>query len=422
MTPKPSYRRTIVMGAAGNLLEWYDFAIYGYMVPIIGALFFPSDDPVATIIATFSAFAAGYFSRPLGAIVFGHLGDRYGRKLVLTWSVGLMGTATFCIGLLPTFEQIGYYAAIMLVVLRLLQGMSVGGEYTGSITFVMEHAKPNQRGIATSWLSVGGTVGFLVGSGVGTIMTLMFTADQLSAWAWRIPFLAGAIIAIFGYLIRRDATEPPGSESLITREPPLMLAVKHHWRAMLQVMGMALAVNSGFYMMFVYANSYLTEHMHVSASQAMELNTLNLFIMCLVSPFAGWLSDRVGRKPLLLSGALALVFLSWPLFWLMHQATGLTVFLGQLGFAVIIGWIWGINPAAMAELAPRQVRVTTFSVAYSVCLAIFGGTTPVMAEYLLQRTGDDFSPVWYLIILATVSLITALKIPETRPRPSSAPN
>jgi MHS family proline/betaine transporter-like MFS transporter len=417
MSSTPSYSRTIVMGVSGNLMEWYDFAIYGYMVPVIGALFFPSEDPVATIIATFSAFAAGYFARPIGGIIFGHIGDLYGRKAVLLWSVCMMGAATFAIGLLPTYEQVGYSAAVMLVVLRILQGMSVGGEYTGSITFVLEHAKPNQRGLATSWIAVGGTLGFLIGSAVGTLMTVIFTAQELSDWAWRLPFLSGALIAIFGYLMRRDAPEPPRPADIPMEKSPVVIAVRDHWRSMLQVMGLALAVNAGFYMMFVYANTYLTEHMHVSTRSAMEINTINLFILCAVIPLSGWLSDRIGRKPILVTGTLALVFLSWPFFWMMHHATNTMIFLGQLGFAIIIGWVWGANPAALAELSPRHVRVSAFSVAYSVCLALFGGTTPVIAAYLLQRTSDDFAPVWYLIALGVVSLVAVLTIPETRPRP-----
>lgn len=421
MSASPSYTRTIVMGVSGNLMEWYDFAIYGYMVPVIGLLFFPAEDPVTTIIATFSAFAAGYFARPLGGIIFGHIGDRYGRKTVLLWSVCLMGASTFAIGLLPTFDQIGVSAAVLLVILRVLQGMSVGGEYTGSITFILETAKPHRRGMATSWIAVGGSLGFLIGSGVGTLMTVLFTPEELTDWAWRLPFLSGIVIAVIGYLLRRDVSEPPRPADMPMEKSPAITAVRDHWRPMLQLMGLALAVNAGFYMMFVYANSYLTEHMHVSTARAMEINTINLFILTAAIPFAGWLSDRLGRKPILISGTLALMFLSWPLFWMMHQATDTMIFLGQLGFALIIAWIWGANPAAQAEILPQNVRVSAFSIAYGVCLALFGGTTPLIAAYLLQRTADDFAPVWYLVILSAVSLTAVLTIPETRPKPVKAP-
>lgn len=410
-----SYKRTILTGIAGNLMEWYDFAIYGYMVPVLSTLFFPSEDPVASIIATFSAFAAGYFARPVGGVIFGHIGDKYGRKLVLTLSVMLMGISTFAIGLLPVHSQIGASAAVLLVILRILQGMSVGGEYTGSITFVLEHSKPANRGLSTSWIGVGASLGFLIGSGVGTVMMDVFSPEQLHSWAWRLPFLGGIVIAIAGWIIRRHAPEPPRPKNVPMEEAPVLVAFRDHWRPMLQVMGLALAVNAGFYMMFVYANSYLTEHMHFSTSRAMAINTINLFILTALIPISGWVSDRVGRKPVLLTGTLALMFLSWPLFWMMHQATDSMILFGQMGFAFIIALTFGANAAAMSELLPLNVRVSAFSIAYSVCLAIFGGTTPLIAAYLLQRTSDDFSPVWYLISLSVISFIAVLSIRETRP-------
>lgn len=415
MTEQANYKKTIVAGIAGNLMEWYDFAIYGYMVPIIGSLFFPSDDAVASILATFSAFAAGYLARPLGGVLFGHIGDRYGRKAVLNLSIMMMGLSTFAIGLLPDVSQIGVAAAGMLVCLRILQGISVGGEYTGSITFVLEHAPPNRRAFATSWIGVGGSLGFLIGSGVGTVMHEVFTEEELRSWAWRLPFLSGVLIAAVGYFIRRHAPEPPRSPDVPLPDAPIIIAVRDYWRPMLQLMGLALAVNAGFYMMFVYANTYLTEHMHVSTAQAMEINTVNLLLLTVMIPIAGYMTDRLGRKPVLITGMLGLILFSYSLFWMMHEATERMIFLGQFGFALLIAWIWGANPAAQGELLPQHIRVSAFSIAYSLCLAIFGGTTPLVAAYLLERTANDFAPVWYLIALSLVSLIAVISIPETHP-------
>lgn len=405
----------MVAGIAGNLMEWYDFAIYGYMVPIIGSLFFPSDDPVASILATFSAFAAGYLARPLGGLIFGHIGDRYGRKAVLNLSIVTMGLSTFGIGLLPTTLQIGVAGATLLVALRILQGISVGGEYTGSITFVLEHAPPHRRAFATSWIGVGASLGFLIGSGVGTLMQQVFTPEDLQGWAWRLPFLLGIVITAIGYFIRRHAPEPPRQKEMPMEKAPIIVAVKDYWRPMLQLMGLALAVNAGFYMMFVYANTYLTEHMHFSTARAMEINTLNLLFLTIMIPVAGYITDKLGRKPVLITGMLGLALCSYSLFWMMHQATEQMIFLGQFGFALLIAWIWGANPAAQAEILPQNVRVSAFSIAYSICLAIFGGTTPLVAAYLLERTADDFAPVWYLIALSLVSLVAVFTIPETRP-------
>jgi MHS family proline/betaine transporter-like MFS transporter len=326
-----------------------------------------------------------------------------------------MGLSTFSIGLLPDTSQIGATAAVLLVILRILQGISVGGEYTGSITFVLEHAPPERRGFATSWIGVGACLGFLIGSGVGTLMAEIFTPDQLSSWAWRLPFLSGIVIAAIGYLIRRHAPEPPRPTDTPMETSPVISAVRDHWRPMLQLMGLALAVNAGFYMMFVYANTYLTEHMHFSVARAMEINTLNLFLLTLMIPLAGLATDRLGRKPVLISGMLGFIFLSYPLFWMMHQATDTMIFLGQFGFAVMMAWAWGANPAAQAEILPQKVRVSALSIAYSLCLAIFSVTTALVAAYLLERTADDFAPVWYLMALSVVSLIAILTSPETRP-------
>lgn len=416
-TPHYSYRKTIVAGIAGNLMEWYDFAIYGYMVPVLSGLFFPSDDPFASTMATFGAFAAGYFARPLGGVLFGHIGDKIGRKAVLTLSVTLMGLSTFLIGVLPDASQIGTAAAVLLVLLRILQGLSVGGEYTGSVTFVLEHAPAKSRAFATSWIGVGASLGFLIGSGVGALVMSIFNEVQLHSWAWRLPFLAGILIAVIGYLIRRHAPEPPAPQNNLQLDThPAIAAFRDEWANMLRLMGLALAVNSGFYMMFVYATSYLTEQMHVSVSKAMDINTLNLFFLTALIPFSGWVADRIGRKPVLISGLLGMVLLSWPLFWLMHHTSGTFIFLGQLGFALIFAWIYGVNPAVQGEILPYHVRVSGFSIAYSLCLALFGGTTPLIAAYLVERTADDFAPVWYLITLAVVSLAAAIWTPETKGR------
>lgn len=412
-----SYRQAIVAGVAGNLMEWYDFAIYGYMVPILSVLFFPSDDPMASIMATFGAFAAGYFARPLGAVIFGYIGDRKGRKAVLTLSIILMGLSTFLIGVLPDASQIGTTAAVLLVLLRMLQGISVGGEYTGSVTFVLEHAPKEKRAFATSWISVGAIFGFLIGSGVGTLIMSTFNEHQLHSWAWRLPFLAGIFISAIGYLIRRHAAEPPAPKrKQLLDTNPAIAAFRDEWRNMLRLMGLALAVNAGFYMMFVYATSFLTEHMHVSVTKAMDINTFNLFILTVLILVSGWVADRIGRKPVLISGLLGMVLFSWPLFWLMHHSYDLYIFLGQLGFAVIFAWIFGTNPAVQGEILPHHVRVSGFSIAYSICLALFGGTTPLIATYLVERTADDFAPVWYLIFLSLISLVAAVLTPETKGR------
>ncbi len=407
-------RKNAFAGAIGNVMEWYDFAAYAYMAPIMSSVFFPSSDPFASLLATYGAFAAGYMARPLGALAFGHIGDKFGRKRLLVLSVWLMGAATVSIGLLPTHDQVGPLAAVLLVLLRILQGCSVGGEFTGSSTFVVEHAPSSRRGFFASWIVVGCTAGFLAGSGVATLLSNVLGQEVLEDWAWRLPFLSGGLIAVGALLLRRHIEEPPApTYDEEWERSPVVTAFVDHWRGMLRVVGLALAVNVGFYMMFVYAVSYLTERMHVSTAKAMDINTLCMVVLTFLPLVFSRVSDRLGRKPLLLAGNLGIMLLAWPLFWFMHHQDGFLILIGQLGFAVLFACVFSINPATQAEILPRRVRVSALSVSYSLCLSVFGGTTPLVAAYLVQRTGDDFAPVYYLIALAAVSFVTVLTIPET---------
>lgn len=411
-------RKNGFAGAIGNVMEWYDFAVYAFIAPVIGQLFFPSDDPFASLLATYGAFAAGFLARPLGAIAFGYIGDKIGRKQVLVLSVWLMGIASFLIGLLPDVETIGPLAAGLLVVLRVLQGFSVGGEYTGSSTFVVEHAPADRRAFYSSWILAGGLGGFLLGSSIITLMTNILDHAAIMDWAWRLPFLSGALITVVAVFLRRNLEEPPAPEydEEWTRSP-IVEAFVSHWRDLLRVMGLVVATNVTFYMMFVYAISYLTDRMHVSSRDAMDINTVCMAVLTFLPLLTALVADKIGRKPLLLTGMFSLMVLAWPFFWMMHHQNLALVFAGQLGFAVVLSWINGANPVTIVEILPRRVRVSVLSIGYNLCLSIFGGTTPLVAAYLVQRTGDDFTPVYYVMGLALVSLITVFTIPETGGKP-----
>jgi len=309
-----------------------------------------------------------------------------------------MGIATVSIGLLPDVEQIGPLAAVVLVLLRVMQGFSVGGEYTGSTTFVVEYAPVDRRAFYASGVLCGAAGGFLLGSGFATLLTNLLDQSQLHAWAWRVPFLCGGLIAVVAVFLRRHVEEPPAPEYAEEwQRSPAVVAFTDHWRDMLKVMGLALSVSVGFYMMFVYAVTYLTERMHVSTAKAMDINTICMVALTFLPlPFA-MLADRIGRKPILLTGAIGTLLLSWPLFWFMHHQDLMLVFAGQLGFAILFSWIYAANPATMAEILSRRVRVSVLSIGYNLCLSVFGGTTPLVATYLVQRTADDFAPVYYLM-------------------------
>lgn len=407
----PELRRNLVGGVVGNLMEWYDFAVYAYMASTIGRLFFPSEDQFASLIAAFGAFAAGYVSRPIGAVIFGHIGDKIGRKPMLLISVLTMGIATTAVGLLPTDAQIGWVAAALLVGLRIVQGISVGGEYGGSLAFIAEQAPANWRGLAVCFVMVGANVGFLVGAGVAGIVTEAFTVTQINEWAWRVPFLFGGIIALVSLVLRRKLSEPPlPPDYKPVSGAPVLVALRDYWRDILKVGGLYVTVNAGFYLVFVYVMSFLIDKMHIARDTEIDINFFCIFLLCVLPPGFAILSDRIGRKPILISGTIGIIVLSYPLFMLLDNSTLAPVLLGQVGFAILFSWIYGANPAAETEVAPRQVRATVLTIASNVSMAVFGGTMPMVAAWLVHRTGDDYTPAYYLIGLAVLTLLAVLSI------------
>jgi MHS family proline/betaine transporter-like MFS transporter len=422
MSPSESSaaRRNVLAGTVGSVLEWYDFALYGYLAPIIGTLFFPADDPVASLLAAFGVFAIGFAARPVGGVVFGHIGDRIGRKPALIGSVVMMGVATFAIGVMPDHAQIGAAAALGLVILRVLEGLSVGGEYTGSIILLAEHAPSEHRGYYAVWPELGCLVGFLLGSGIGALISGALGPERMLAWGWRVPFLLGGVIAAGGIVFRRQMTESPA----LSRAPqragvPAVVALARHWRAVLRLIGLMLVPSVGFYLMFIYAASYLTEHMHVSTARALDINTLGLLVMLVLVVPSASLSDRIGRKPVLYVVSMGMFALAWPLWRLMLEGSFTAILAGQAGFAVLLGLAYGVIPAVMSELLPAEIRCTAVGLGYNLSLGIFAGTAPLIATYLVARTADDFMPAYYVMAMAVVSFIALLGLPETAGKPLS---
>lgn len=407
-------RRTVLAGLAGNIMEWYDFAVYGYFAPVIGRHFFPSDDPSTSLLAAFGVFAAGFLMRPIGGLVFGHIGDRIGRKAALTLSVLAMAIPTFLIGILPDHAQIGVTASVLLVIFRMVQGLSVGGEYTTSVVFLVEAAAPNRRGFAGSWSVFGAVAGILFGSAVGALITSLLSAAAIQAWGWRVPFILGLGVGLAGLYIRRQIPEPITlQESPKLARSPVLEAFRSEWRAMLQIAGLNVLNAVGFYMAFVYVVTYLKQVVHIRAAAALDINTLNMTILLALVPIAGALSDRLGRKPILLVSTLAVLLLAWPLFWAMHHPSVALIFLGQMGFAVMLGLFLGVVPVTMVEAFPAQVRCSALSIGYNLCLGVLGGTTPMVTAFLIERSHDDLSPAYYMMAAAAVSLGVILSLRET---------
>jgi MHS family proline/betaine transporter-like MFS transporter len=404
-------RRGIIAGVVGNMLEWYDFALFGFFAVQIGAHFFPAHDPTASLLAAFGTFAAGFLMRPVGGALFGWVGDRFGRKQALIWSVLAMAFPSFFIGVLPGAATIGLAAPILLLVFRLLQGLAVGGEYMASAVFLVEGAEPGRRGWMGSWGPIGATAGVLLGSAAGAIVNATMSPEAVMAYGWRIPFIIGLGVGLGGLAIRRHYIERVPHQA--PAKSPLGEAFRAHWRTMVHLISLVAAISVGFYTTFVYAATWLEQVAQVPARTALGINTVAMAASLLVLPASGLLSDRVGRRPVLLVTAGALMLLAYPLMALMARGQPGGILAGHVGLALLVAANGGLMPATMAELAPWRVRCTVLSIAYNIGMAVLGGTTPLVAAWLVSRTGLKLAPAMYLAGAAALTFIGALLLPKT---------
>ncbi len=404
-------RRGVIAGFVGNVLEWYDFALFGFFAQQIGTHFFPAHDPTASLLAAFGTFAAGFLMRPVGGALFGWVGDRFGRKQALIWSVLAMAIPSFCIGVLPSAATIGLAAPVLLLVFRLLQGIAVGGEYMASAVFLVEGASPGRRGWMGSWGPLGAFAGTLLGSAAGAIINASMSPDAVMAYGWRIPFILGIGVGLGGLAIRRHYVERVPHQA--PSKSPLGEAFRSHWRTMVHLVSLTAALSVGFYTTFVYAATWLHQVVGVPARTALGVNTAAMAIALLIIPAAGVASDRMGRRPVLVVGAGALALLAYPLMALMARGQMAGIIVGEIGLAVLVAVISGAMPATMAELAPWRVRCTVLSVAYNLGMALLGGTTPLVAAWLVARTGVKLAPAWYLGAAAALTFIGSLLLPAT---------
>lgn len=397
----------------GNALEWYDFALYGYFATILSGQFFPSTNHFASLMATFGVFAAGFIMRPLGAVVFGHIGDKKGRKNALLWSIYLMTIPTTLIGLLPTYDQIGWVAPVLLTMIRLLQGLSMGGEFTGSMIFIVEHTNTQKRGFAGSWAPFSLLVGVLLGSAVATLTSMSLSAEDLSSWGWRVPFLVSIIGGLAGVYMRRTLTEP---ESFVKAKEksngdviPIVEVFQKHSGKVLLVLLVDLLVAIGFFTVVSFVVSHLSAVVGLPKSTALLINTASMLACAICIPLSGWLSDKIGRKPVMMAAAMGFAVFSYPLFLgLSYGGDGgsvLVSLLCHMGLGVLLGLYFGPIPAVLVEIFPTSARYSGISIAHNISMAIFGGTVPGIALALVHFSGNHAAPAFYLILAAVGSLV-----------------
>jgi len=415
-----SSRRTtknVIAGCVGNVLEWYDFALYGLFAPILARLFFPSEDELSSLLAAFGVFAVGFSMRPAGSIIFGFLGDRVGRKRALEISVITMAVPTTLIGVLPTYEEAGRLAPVLLTLIRLIQGISVGGEFTGSISFVVEHAPPGRRGFYSSWTEVSLLCGILLGSVISSLVTNTFTGEQVQSFGWRIPFLLGMVIGAIGLYLRTGLDESPAFERLKEAgqlsKRPVRDAIQNHWKKMATVVGATCGASINFYLIFVYLPTFLSTETRIPLPSALDINTVGIVTLMVLTPVMGLLSDVIGRKPVLISGCLIITVFAYPLFGALTSGNVTSDLMSLAVFALATAMIYGPFGAMIVELFPAKVRMSAVSIGYNVGFAAFGGTAPFVATYLIKTTGSKVSPGYYLAAAAIVSLIVFFSIRES---------
>ncbi|MFI1469190.1 glycine betaine/L-proline transporter ProP [Streptomyces wuyuanensis] len=425
-------KRAVKAAALGNAMEWFDFGVYSYLAVTLGKVFFPSGNPTAQLLSTFGAFAAAFLVRPLGGLVFGPLGDRVGRQKVLALTMIMMAAGTFAIGLIPSYATIGVAAPVLLLMARLVQGFSTGGEYAGATTFIAEYAPDRKRGFFGSWLEFGTLAGYIAGAGLVTLMTALLSSDDLLSWGWRLPFLIAGPMGIIGLYLRTKLEETPAFAAELEKaarqererpKVPLRDMVTGQWRALLLCMGLVLVFNVTDYMLLSYMPSYLTSELKYDETHGLLVVLGVMALMMVVQPFAGALSDRVGRRPVIAAGCAGFLLLSVPALLLIRQGGLLAIALGMGALGLLLVCFTAAMPAALPALFPTRVRYGSLSIGFNVSVSLFGGTTPLVVTALIGATGDVMMPAYYMMGAAVVGGAAVWFMAESagRPLPGSAP-
>jgi MFS transporter, MHS family, shikimate and dehydroshikimate transport protein len=417
-----SIRRVGLAGFVGTTMEWYDYFLYGAATALIfNQLYFPTVDPLIGTLAAFSAFAVGFVARPLGGIVFGHFGDKFGRKQNLIITLAIMGLATAAIGLLPTFETIGIWAPVLLVVLRILQGFAVGGEWGGAVLMTVEHAPDHKRGFYSSWVQMGVPAGIVLANGVFLLFETSLSEEAFLAWGWRVPFLLSIILVVVGLYVRLRIEESPAftqiHEHHAETQRPVMDVIRNQPRNVLISLGARLGDNVIFTIFEVFTLTYITQQVGLSESVALAGVLIGAGIELFTIPLFGALTDRIGRRPVFMGGLVFCVIYIFPFFWLLNTAQPLLVVL-SLVVALAIGHSAMYAPEAsfFAELFDTRTRYSGASIGYQVAPIVGGGIAPAICTALLAWSGSYWPIALYMIAMGLIGVVSVYFAPETYKR------
>jgi metabolite-proton symporter len=403
----------------GTVIEWYDFFIYGAAAALVfGKLFFPQSSPLAGTMAAFGTFAVGFVARPLGGIIFGHFGDRLGRRAVLVATLTIMGLSTFLIGLLPTYNQIGVWAPILLIVMRIAQGIALGGEWGGAALMVVEHAPARERGKNSAWPQLGVPAGLVLSTGVMAVFTSLTTED-FESWGWRVPFLISILLVAVGMLIRLTVEETPvffdmAEKGEVRKYPGLEILTKNKKNVLLTI-GARFAENGSFFIFSVFVLSYATKYLHVSSGTILQAVVIAAFATMVTIPMFASLTDHYGRRPIFMGGALFTALFAFPFFWLLQTGQPVLITLAVV-CALSIGWsaMYAPQAAYFAELFEPQVRYSGMSIGAQLVAIVAGGPSPLIATAAIAATGGPSWPIsLWLVGVSIITLIALAFAPET---------
>ena len=409
-----SRKRAVAAATIGSALEWYDFIVYSFFAAMIGKLFFPAADPNSQLLIGLATFGVGFFMRPLGAIVLGIYGDRRGRRAALTLTIAIMIVGLLILTFTPTYQSAGFIAPVLVVLARLFQGFSAGGEFGGTTSYLSEYSLQNRRGLYVSWQMSSQFMASLLGGLVAALVTANLSSDALAAYGWRIPFAIGLLIGPVGFYIRRRLEDTPAFMAQ-TRlaESPLGETLRNHFKIVACGFGMVVLGTVCVYVLVLFLPGYASRQFHLPQSAAFAITAYMSLVGAIWCVIAGWLSDRLGRKPLLMISSIGLVILTYPLFAFLAAAPSLTrLVIIETVFALLVATFAAVSPTLLAELFPTRVRNTALAISYNIAVAIFGGFGQLIVAWLIVSTGDVLAPAYYVTAASIVGLIAVLPLAD----------